>query len=145
MNPSLQERRAIERSVVFAGLFLLTSLVVKSMTPNELSHETSQRLFGVWLGVIVAYFGDSIPKERPSAVCLNSAMAQSLRRFTAWNLVVGGVGFALLSAFAPYEASKPLAVSFLGACMVLVVFRHVSTKRGPSNPQPLRPQRGERS
>lgn len=145
MNSSQQARLAIGRSLVFAGLFLQTSIIVKSMGPSELSHEMGQRLLGFWMGVMVAYFGNSLPKERPSAACRNSAAGQSLRRFAAWSLTVGGLGFALLSAFAPYEESRPLAVSFLGACMMLVVFRLVSARRGPKKPTPSRPQPDERS
>jgi len=130
MTPSQQARLTIGRSLVFAGLFLQTSIIVKSMSPSELSHEMSQRLLGFWMGLLVAHFGNSLPKERPSVVCLNSAAGQSLRRFAAWGITVGGLGFALLSAFAPYEDSRPLAVSFMGACMMLVVIRLASARRG---------------
>ena len=130
MNPSQQARLAIGRSLVFAGLFLQASIIVKSIGPSELSHEMSQRLLGFWMGVMVAYFGNSLPKERPSVVCRTSAAGQRLRRFAAWSFTVGGLGFALLSAFAPYEDSRPLAVSFLGACMMLVAFRLASAWRG---------------
>ena len=134
MNSSQQARLAIGRSLVFAGLFLQTSIIVKSMGPSELSHEMSQRLFGFWMGVMVAYFGNSLPKERPSVACRTSAAGQSLRRFAAWSFTLGGLGAALLSAFAPYEDSRPLAVSFLGACLMLVVFRLVSARRGAERP-----------
>ena len=145
MNPSQQARLTIGRSLVFAGLFLQASIIVKAMSPSELSHELSQRLLGFWMGVMVAYFGNSIPKERPSVACQYSAAGQSLRRFAAWSFTVGGLGFALLSAFAPYEESRPLAVSFLGACLMLVVFRLASAWRGPSNPPPSRTPRDERA
>ena len=135
MNASQQARLAIGRSLVFAGLLLQGSIVVKLMSPSELRHEMSQRLLGFFLGVLVAYFGNSLPKERPSLACRHSASGQNLRRFAAWNFTVGGLGFALLSAFAPYENSRPLAVSFLGACMMLVVFRLASAWRGRSTPR----------
>ncbi len=134
MNPSQQARLAIGRSLVFAGLLLQTSIIVKSMGPSELSQEMSQRFLGFWMGLMVAYFGNSLPKERPSVACRNSAVGQSLRRFAAWSFTIGGLGFALLSAFAPYEDSRPLAVSFLGACTVLVVFRLVSAGGGGKRP-----------
>lgn len=143
MTPSQPTRLAIGRSLVFAGLFLQASIILRSMVPSELSHEMSQRLLGFWMGAFVAYFANSIPKERPSVACLNSAAGQSLRRFAAWSITLGGLGFALLSAFAPYEQSKALAVSFLGASMMLVVFRLASARGGPSNPPPSRP--GERA
>ena len=130
MNSTQQARIAIGRSLVFAGLFLQTSIIVKSMSPSELSHEMGQRLLGFWMGAWVAYFGNSLPKERLSVVCLNSAAGQRLRRFAAWSMTVGGLGFALLSAFAPYEDSRRLAVCFMGACMMLVVIRLVSARRG---------------
>lgn len=145
MNPSQQARLTIGRSLVFAGLFLQASIIVKTMGPSELSHEMSQRLLGFWMGVIVAYFANSIPKERPSVACRNSAAGQNLKRFAAWSITVGGLGFALLSAFAPYEHSKPLAASFLGACLMLVVLRLASARRRPSNPQPSRSVPDERS
>lgn len=145
MNPSQHTHLAIGRSLLFAGLFLQASIIVKSMGPGELSHEMSQRFFGFWMGVMVAYFANSIPKERPSAACRNSAAGQALKRFAAWSITVGGLGFALLSAFAPYEDSKPLAVSFLGACLMVVVLRLASARRGPSNPQPTQSQPDEHS
>lgn len=126
MNPNQQARLAVGRALVLAGLFLQASIIVKSMSPSELSHELSQRLFGFCLGIMLAYLGNSLPKERPSAACLDSAAGQGLRRFAAWSFTVGGLGFALLSAFAPYEDSRGLAVSFLGACMMLVVIRLAS-------------------
>ena len=145
MSPSQQARLAIGRSLVFAGLFLQASILVKSIGPSEFSHELSQRLLGFWMGVMVAYFGNSLPKERPSPACRNSAAGQGLRRFAAWSITVGGLGFALLSAFAPYEDSGPLAVSFLGACLMLVVFRLASAWRGPSNPRPSQSRKDERA
>lgn len=145
MNASRPARRAIGRSLVMAGLFLQASIIPKSMGPSELSDEMSQRLLGFWLGVIVAYFGNSLPKEQPSPACRQSAAGQTLRRFAAWSFTVGGLGFALLSAFAPYEESRGFAVSFLGACMMLVVLRLASARRGPSGPQSSVPRPGERS
>lgn len=145
MNPSQQARLAIGRSLVLAGLFLQTSILVKSMGPSELSHEMSQRLLGFWMGIIVAYFANSIPKERPSLACRTSAAGQSLRRFAAWSMTIGGLGFALLSAFAPYEDSRPLAVSFLGACLMLVAFRLASAWRARAKRRPSGSQPGERS
>lgn len=139
MNTSQEARLAIGRSLIFAGLFLQASIILKSMGPSELSHEMSQRLLGFWMGAFVAYFANSIPKERPSVACRSSAAGQSVRRFAAWSISIGGLGFALLSAFAPYEDSKPLAVSFLGACLMLVVLRLASASRGPSNPTTSRP------
>lgn len=144
MNPSQEARLAIGRSLVFAGLFLQTSILVKSLGPSELSDEMGQRFLGFWMGVMVAYFGNLLPKERPSVVCRNSATGQNLRRFAAWSFTIGGLGSALLSAFAPYEDSRPLAVSFLGACLMLVVLRLVSARRGPGNPRPSRPQPDQR-
>lgn len=144
MNPSQEARLAIGRSLVLAGLFLQASIIVKSMSPSELSHEMSQRLLGFWMGVMVAYLGNSLPKERPSVACRNSAVGQNLRRFAAWSLTIGGLGFALLSALAPYDDSRRVAVSFLGACLMLVVIRLVSARRGPRSPRPSQPQPDER-
>jgi hypothetical protein len=145
MNSSQRARLAVARGLVYAGLLLQVAIIIKSMSPNELSPELSQRFLGFWMGVMVAYFGNSIPKERPSVECRNAAAGQGLRRFGAWSLTIGGLGFAVLSAFAPYETSTPLAVSFLGACTMLVVFRLVSAARGPGNPRPSGSPPGERS
>ena len=145
MNSSQRARLAVARGLVYAGLLLQVAIIIKSMSPNELSPELSQRFLGFWMGVMVAYFGNSIPKERPSVECRNAAAGQGLRRFAAWSITVGGLGFALLSAFAPYEDSGPLAVSFLGACLMLVVFRLASAWRGPSNPRPSQSRKDERA
>lgn len=144
MNPSQEARLAIGRSLVFAGIFLQTSILVKSLGPSELSDEMGQRFLGFWLGLMVASIGNSLPKERPSAVCRNSVTGQNIRRFAAWSFTIGGLGAALLSALAPYDDSRPLAVSFLGACSMLVVLRLVSARRGPRNARPSRPQPDER-
>jgi hypothetical protein len=51
------------------------------------------------------------------------AAEQRIRRFAGWSLTGGGVGFALASAWAPFEEQQAIATSFLGACVLLVILR----------------------
>jgi peptidoglycan/LPS O-acetylase OafA/YrhL len=143
---SKQQRLVIGQSLIVAGLFLQASIALKLLTPDHLSHEVAQRLLGVMMGALVAFYANAAPKTLPSPTCRRLEAEQRIRRFAGWALTLGGVGFALASAWAPFEDQRAIAVSLLGSCLVLVILRIVGDRSELfSPPSPGRTQEDDKA
>ena len=134
---SKQRRVAIGQGLIVAGVFLQASIALKGLTPDHQSHELGERLLGVMMGAIVALYANAVPKILPSPSCRRLEAEQRIRRFAGWSLTLGGVGFALASAWAPFEDQRGIATSFLAACVLMVILRaardrsEIFAPRGP--------------
>jgi hypothetical protein len=114
-----------------AGLLLGAALAISSLSPDRIHPDLGQRLFGVLMGVIVILYSNEAPKAIPRGRC-GSGNHLSLRRFAGWTLVLGGLGYALASAFAPIDAAHWVAGACLGTAVLLVLARFLwAVSRGP--------------
>jgi hypothetical protein len=116
----------VARALVGAALIIGASAALSFASPQYISDELARRLVGVMLGLVVVIFANSAPKALTPFASMNCdpATEQALRRFTAWAIVVGGLGFAAIWMFAPLETVKLLSITFLGSALVLVALRY---------------------
>jgi hypothetical protein len=131
-NRSTDLRAEISRGLIIAALVLGASLAAKRLSPEYLSPDLAHRLFGVVMGGVIVVYANTVPKALNPMIEMRCepAACQAVRRFTGWTLVLGGAGYAAAWAFAPLRIADVLAVSFLGASVLLVVARFVWGSRG---------------
>ena len=124
-NRTTDFRAEITRGVILAALLLGASLAAKRLSPQYVNPDLAHRLLGVLMGAVVVIYANTVPKTLTPLLqtrCEPSA-AQAVRRFTGWSLVIGGAAYALAWASAPLRIADLLAVSFLGASVLLVAAR----------------------
>jgi hypothetical protein len=131
-QPMREARRTIGQGLVVAGLFLQTAIVLRDVVPEHLSREASQRLLGVLMGSVLLVYANRAPKTLSplAGMRCNPVVEQELRRFVAWSLTLGSVGYIAASLLAPFESAAMLATSILGASMLLVIVRITSIRFG---------------
>jgi hypothetical protein len=116
---------AVAHSLVVAALIIGASAGLAYGSPDHISADLAQRLFGVMLSVVVVAYANVAPKALVPLARLrcDAAAEQAVRRFTGWAIVLGGIGFGLAWAFAPIAFAGLLAVALLGTAFVAVVVR----------------------
>jgi len=85
-------------------------------------HDLMSRSIGVISGLYVVFVANSVPKTLiPLSRVSEPAFAQSLRRFIAATLCIGGLVFAGVWLLAPMSLAFPLAIASLGGAFALTV------------------------
>ena len=123
--------RGILGGVAAAALMIGAAFGVRYLKAHGLIsgdvHELMSRSIGVISGIYVAFVGNSLPKTLiPLGQVREPAFAQSLRRFIAATLVIGGLLFAAVWLFAPTTLTLPLSIASLGGACALVFFAIVA-------------------
>ena len=84
----------------------------------------ASRVFGIATGLVLAYYGNVIPKR---SACVNpvsdsAARRQRLLRFSGWAFTLAGLAYAAIWAFAPLGDAL-WAMLPVAAALVLVAMR----------------------
>ncbi len=118
-------RRAhLLRALAMAGAMLLASFALNRASPAYISVDCAARVLGVMMGALVVMYANSAPKILPSLAGSCSAQGeQTLRRFTGWALVLGGLGYMAAWLFAPIANAPAIAMTALGVAFSAVVLR----------------------
>lgn len=114
----------IRRSLLIASIYLLTAVVLNELRLRHVvSAETTVRLMGMLMGAVVLVSANAIPKRLMPLASLpcDPAREQTFRRFAAWALVLGGLGFTLAYALAPIAIASTLAICLLAPAFLVVV------------------------
>jgi hypothetical protein len=116
---------AIKRGLIIAALLIVASVVLQLLSPSYMSREIELRIFGVLTGGVVLIYANLVPKTitRRIGACGDPMVEQSIRRFTGWSLVLGGVAYAIVWMIAPLQYATALAVGVLGLSVLLVATR----------------------
>lgn len=122
MNPAA---RALTRTLIFAGVFLGAAATIRLLSPEHLSRDLGQRLLGVMMGLVVAFYANAVPKALSPLwrMHCDPAAEQAMRRFVGWTLTLGGAAYAVTWLIAPVPLAKVISTSLLGAALLLVVAR----------------------
>ena len=118
--------RGILGGVAAAALMIGAAFAVRYLKAHGLIsgdvRELMSRSIGVISGIYVAFVGNSLPKTLiPLGRVREPDFAQSLRRFIAATLVIGGLLFAALWLLAPFRLALPLSLASLGSAFALTV------------------------
>lgn len=109
---------SIAFSLVLAGGLIAVSLAIVALKTNGIiDDETSTRAFGVALGLMLAIYGNSIPKQISGDA--------GLMRFTGWTFVIAYLIYAAIWAFAPMEYTLVGSLA-VGAVSLVLMFGYTA-------------------
>lgn len=118
--------KSIRTSFVIAGVQVAGALLLALARKQGLiDSEGVTRGAMVIIGLGVAAIGNMMPKTRdgpPPPTVELAALRQRVLRISGWALMLGGLMFAGLSAFAPPDVAPMSAVITLGGSMAVMIF-----------------------
>ncbi len=118
--------KTIRASFVIAGVQVAGALLLAFARKQGLiDSEGVTRGAMVIIGLGVAAIGNMMPKTRdgpPPPTVELAALRQRVLRISGWALMLGGLMFAGLSAFAPPDVAPLGAVVTLGGSMAVMIF-----------------------
>lgn len=109
------------KSITQAGL-VATAMILVSLAAawgvmtGALGHDAPVRVMMVFNALLLAYYGNAIPKA-----VLRTPVARTARRFAGWVFVLGGLISAALWAFAPLDIATPAALTVTAASAILAI------------------------
>lgn len=117
--------KSIRSALILAGIQLGGALLLAFASAMGLiDDETKTRGVMVLIGLCLAAIGNSMPKTLdgppPESVSL-AALRQAVLRLGGWALMLGGLAFAGLWAFAPRDVAFVGSLTAVGAAMVVTV------------------------
>ncbi len=115
--------RPLRRSLLVAAAFLLLACALREFKLHDVvSPALAERLMGLMMGAVVVANANAAPKKLVplDRLACDPAREQRLRRFAAWALVLGGLGWMLAYAFAPVDIAATLAIGLLAPPTVVV-------------------------
>lgn len=107
---------------VFQGLTLalilmaLSLLLAWSGRAGLLGDEWPTRIAMAFSGLVIAFYGNAIPKR-----LLRSERALASRRLSGWAFVLAGLGSAVAWLLLPTAIAMPLSMALIGGTVVLVL------------------------
>jgi hypothetical protein len=118
----------LRNGVLIAGLMIGVSLaptVLHQMGLMPADHgETSVRGFNAALGILEVGYASAAAKQLRRLTDIGDLAAeQSLRRFVAWVLVIGGLLYSTIWLAAPYDLAADLSIGALGSAVAIAVGR----------------------
>lgn len=117
--------KTIRASLVIAGAQVSGALLLTlARQQGLLDAESVMRGAMVLIGLGVAAAGNMIPKSRDGVQLPTIALAalrQRVLRVAGWALMLGGLMFAALSAFAPRDVAPVAAMVALGGAMSVMM------------------------
>jgi hypothetical protein len=113
------------RALAGAAFMLAAAFGLRWASPEYISVATAQRLTAALLGLVVVAYSNVIPKSLVSLARMRCAPAreQATRRFVAWSLVLGGLGYSAAALLAPLESMHLIGGAILAVALAAAVLR----------------------
>jgi hypothetical protein len=127
------DKSSARAAVIVASALLILSLGMKVAQAAQLigpdDGKLGLKLFGIMGGVVLAFFGNRIPKmlERYNPG-MNIARRQAFQRLAGWIYVLAGLASALAWLVLPIESAKLWATLIVGGSTLLVLARLVQCR-----------------
>jgi hypothetical protein len=119
---NITPRKHPVKAAVFSflgALAILTAIAVASRL-GALEAGDAKRAIGLAIGAMIIAIGNSLPKLRPLSLASGNSKASAAERFAGWILVLAGIVYIALFAFAPLEQARRLA-SIIGIGTLLAI------------------------
>lgn len=119
--------KTIRASLLIGGAQVVGALLLAlARKQGWIDAEGVTRLAMVIIGLGIAAIGNMMPRTRdglPPPTLALAALRQRVLRISGWALMLGGLAFAGLNAFAPPDVGPTAAIIVLGGAMtVMMVF-----------------------
>ena len=121
--------RSILYALIFSAAFLaFTAALGYAKTLDYLSDETVRRTVQVTIGLGLAAYSNFTPKQIGAAGSPQAeALKQRLLRVTGWSMVIGGLAYAGLWAFAPLNFANVASVAVVLTALAISLAYAVRT------------------
>ncbi|MEQ1819184.1 MAG: hypothetical protein ABL871_11295 [Terricaulis sp.] len=107
--------KTMKQSALVATAMIAVSIAAAwGVISDALGADTPVRVMMVFNALLLAYYGNAIPKA-----VLRTPVARAARRFAGWVFVFGGLISAGLWAFAPLDIATPAALTVTAGSAVL--------------------------
>jgi len=114
-------------ALAWAGGMLALALGAKlAQRLGYIDSDTATRLFSALIGIWLVWYGNRIPKAFAPSACVRQA-----RRVSAWSLVLSGLVYTGLWAFAPIPVALGLGVGALFAGVAVTLGYCLSLRAWP--------------
>lgn len=115
--------RSILYALIFSAAFLaLTAALGYAKTIGLLSDETVKRSVQVLIGLGLAAYSNFTPKQIGRAgSALAEAWKQRVLRVSGWAMVLAGLTYAALWAFAPLDFANTASMAVVGTAMIITL------------------------
>ena len=128
----------IKRALLMAGCILgLAWSLAAAANTGLIEPTTTRRLMGAANGIVLAIFGNVIPKTLRPLACekFDPARAQAYRRFGGWTFTLAGLGSSVAWLTLPMEFARPVAMGIVASSVVVVlVVTCLIARLGPGSP-----------
>ncbi len=105
----------------FLALMVATTALAAVKVWGVIDARTSMRGFGLLIGLMIVVMGNFLPKIRPLRTTDGAqGPAMAAERSAGWILVLAGITYLALFAFAPLELARTVS-SIVGICAIVVV------------------------
>ncbi|THD70603.1 hypothetical protein [Phenylobacterium sp.] len=129
--------RNLAVSLAMAGVYLGGAFALKYVErAGLLSPETSDRAFGVFIGLTLAVYANFLPKSLGNFRNPASALRmEQVLRVSGWAYMLGGLGYALTSVL-PLPDAVPIALLGTATAYVLGYSAWAFLEHGPGKSRP---------
>jgi 4-hydroxybenzoate polyprenyltransferase len=126
-------RKPILSNIIFGLAIVVAAFALKRAAGFHLvSGDIPMRGFQMLMGLLIAFYGNAIPKTVPRIRADEDGRIQSLRRTCGWLLTVAGLGFAAVWASAPLSEAADWSVAVvataIGLIAVCVLWTHMAQR-----------------
>jgi len=122
MNLQILRIRSVRAAVFgFIGLLGLVALFALARGMGVINAAVTRRATGLLIGIMIVITGNLVPKLRPlNSPSSNPAEAGAAERLAGWTLVLAGIAYIGLFAFAPLGYAARFS-SFVGMGAIAVI------------------------
>lgn len=109
-------------SIVLALVFVGGALALKFAQHRHLiTPDFSTRAFQAAIGLVLAAYGNLIPKSEPECGDVWSARKQSLLRTGGWLFTIAGLSYAAIWLAAPLERASDFGMAVVGTATAITL------------------------
>lgn len=116
MKSRTQAMNLVQSAVLALGLIAISLGLAWAARVGEVEGDWPTRITMILSMLLIAYFGNMIPKA-----IKRTANARAAHRLAGRAFVLAGLAAAALWAFAPLELAMPASIAIVGATVVLVL------------------------
>ncbi len=123
--------------IVLALAFAGAALALKFAQHHQMiSADFATRAFQAAIGLVLAAYGNLMPKSEPECGDVWSARKQALLRTGGWLFTIAGLGYAVIWLAVPMERASDLSMALVGSAtaitLVYTLWVAVTSRRRPS-------------
>ena len=117
-------RRPIVSALAIAAALLSAAVAVKLARHfGYIDMEQGRRAIGAVIGLMVAYYGNFVPKQLGRSRGLASdRRKQTALRISGWSFTLTGLGYAAISLSWPEQPGSIVAMALMASAIIITLF-----------------------